>query len=75
MWTTKLSPAAVTGSPVASISMPVLSMATCPCGSHRTRKIAAGVASISRWTSSRSAATCPSGTRSVGHPLIVATGR
>src|SRR5690349_9004730 len=56
MWTTKLSPTAATGSPVASISMPVLSMATCPCGSHRTRKIAAGSASISRWTSSRSAA-------------------
>src|SRR6266702_1073518 len=40
MWTTKVSPAAVTGSPVASISMPVLSMATCPCGSHSTRKTA-----------------------------------
>ncbi len=54
MWTTKVSPAAVTGSPVASISMPVLSMATCPCGSQSTRKTASGAASIVRVTSSRS---------------------
>src|SRR6266487_1033350 len=54
MWTTKVSPAAVTGSPVASISMPVLSMATCPCGSQSTRKTASGAASIVRATSSRS---------------------
>src|SRR5260221_422729 len=54
MCTTKLSPVAVTGSPSASISIPELSMATCPCGSHSTRKMAEGSASIVRWTSIRS---------------------
>src|SRR6266700_7916957 len=67
MWTTKLSPTAVTGSPVAPISRPELSMATCPCGSHSTRKITAGSASINRWISSRSSVICssshPSGRR------------
>src|SRR5581483_1726688 len=79
MWTTKLSPTAATGSPVASISMPVLSMATCPWGSHRTRKTADGSASISRWTSSRSAAagsavTRSSVTRSSSHEPAGASG-
>src|SRR6266581_3008977 len=60
MWTTKVSPTAVTGSPVAPISMPELSIATCPCGSHSTRKIAPGPASIIRWTSIRSPVICSS---------------
>ena len=54
MCTTKLSPTAVTGSPSADCSMPELSIATCPCGSRSTAKIAAGSASIVRWTSIRS---------------------
>src|SRR5687768_1163148 len=54
MCTTKLSPSAVTGSPEASINMPELSIATCPCGSHSTRKIDAASAGINRWTSNRS---------------------
>src|SRR5581483_9110738 len=55
MWTTKVSPALVTGSPVASISIPELSIATCPPGSHNTRKTVAGSAAMGRWTSKRSA--------------------
>src|ERR687897_2488391 len=54
MCTTKLSPTAVTGSPVASISIPELSIATCPWGSHSSWKIVGGSAGIVRWTSSRS---------------------
>src|SRR5918995_1192822 len=54
MCTTKLSPTAVTGSPVASISIPELSIDTCPCGSHSTWKIVGGSVGIVRWTSSRS---------------------
>ena len=54
MWTTKVSPTAVTGGPLASISIPELSMATCPCGSHRTRNMADGSAGIVRSTSIRS---------------------
>jgi hypothetical protein len=38
-----------TGSPEASISMPELSIATCPRGSHSTRKIVAGSAAMVRW--------------------------
>src|ERR1700761_2952052 len=57
MCTTKLSPGADTGSPSASINIPELSIATCPCGSHSTRKMAAGLAGMIRCTSSRSAAT------------------
>jgi len=57
MCTRKLSPAADTGSPSASISIPELSIATCPCGSHSTLKIAAGLAGMIRCTSSRSVAT------------------
>src|SRR5271170_1070715 len=64
MCTTKLSPTPVTGLPSALISIPELSMATCPCGSHSTRKTADGSASIVRWTSIRSLVTslvtCPS---------------
>ena len=44
----------LTGSPVEAISMPELSMATCPCGSVSTSKIAAGLAAIARSTSIRS---------------------
>src|ERR671922_651601 len=54
MWTTNVSPAADTGSPSAAISIPELSIATWPCGSHSTRKIAAGSAAIARCTSIRS---------------------
>src|SRR5215469_16723878 len=60
MCTTNLSPTALTGSPVASCSIPELSIATCPCGSHSTRKISAASASISRWTSFRSCVMDPS---------------
>src|SRR6266700_1999466 len=60
MCTTKLSPTAATGSPVALISIPELSIATCPCGSHSSRKIVAWSAAIVRWTSSRSLATSSS---------------
>ena len=35
----EVSPTAVTNPPVASMSIPELSMATCPCGSHNSRKI------------------------------------
>src|SRR5215471_13922060 len=54
MCTTKVSPTLATGSPVASISIPELSMATCPCGSVSTAKIAAGSAGMIRCTSMRS---------------------
>src|SRR5581483_8135026 len=54
MWTTNVSSTALTGSPVASISMPLLSIRTCPCGSRRTAKMAAGSAAMARWTSMRS---------------------
>src|SRR4051812_15172838 len=57
MCTTKRSPTACTGSPVASISMPELSIVTCPRGSQSTAKICAGGAAIVRWTSSRSVVT------------------
>ena len=43
MCTTKVSPTAVTGSPVAAISIPELSIATWPCGSHSTAKIVGGL--------------------------------
>ena len=55
MCTTKLSPTPVTASPVADISIPELSIATCPLGSHNTVKIAPGSAAIVRSTSMRSA--------------------
>src|SRR5579863_1962544 len=61
MCTTKLSPTPVTGSPVAAMSIPELSMVTWPLGSHRSRKIVAGSAPTVRWTSNRSvvmAASC-----------------
>src|SRR5262245_6463033 len=54
MCTTNVSPTADTGSPVASMSMPALSMATWPIGSHSTRKMVAASAGMVRWTSSRS---------------------
>src|SRR5512146_1635995 len=52
MCTTKVSPALVTTSPLADISMPELSMATCPRGSLSTAKISAGDAATARCTSS-----------------------
>ena len=55
MWTTNRSPTAVTGSPVAAISMPEASIDTCPSGSVRTPKIVAGSAAIARLTSMRAA--------------------
>ncbi len=54
MCTTKVSPTAVTGSPVADISMPELSIVTWPSGSLSTRKIAAGSALMVRCISMRS---------------------
>src|SRR5262245_2860890 len=54
MCTTNVSPTADTGSPVASMSMPALSMATWPIGSHSTRKMVAASAGMVRWTSNRS---------------------
>src|SRR5580704_8734411 len=60
MCTTKLSPTPLTGAPSADWSMPELSMETCPCGSRRTAKIAAGSASMVRWTSIRSLVMEPS---------------
>src|SRR5260370_38096261 len=54
MWTVKLSLTAALGAPVALISIPELSIATCPCGCHRSRKTAEGSAAIVRWTSIRS---------------------
>ena len=54
MCTTKLSPTAVTGPPVEDMSIPELSIATCPLGSHNTAKIAPGSAAMVRWTSIRS---------------------
>src|ERR1700734_3164914 len=54
MCTTKVSPAFATGSPLADISMPELSMATCPWGSLSTAKISPGDAATARCTSSRS---------------------
>src|SRR3546814_2084428 len=55
MWITNVSPAADAGSPVASRSIPDASMDTWPIGSRRISKIAAGSASMVRWTSIRSA--------------------
>src|SRR3954451_12356690 len=66
MCTTKVSPTPDTGSPVASISMPELSMSTWPCGSHSTRKMVAGSAAIVRWTSMRSVVMASSCQRSAG---------
>ena len=48
MCTTNVSPTAVTRSPVASISIPELSMATWPWGSVSTPKTAAGSATMAR---------------------------
>src|SRR4051812_27880551 len=61
MWTTNVSPTAVTGSPVDDINIPELSIVTCPSGLRRMAKIAAGSDLIVRWTSNRSvvmAASC-----------------
>src|SRR6202795_3915513 len=55
MCTTKVSPTWATMSPLASISMPELSMATCPRGSLSTAKISPADAATARCTSSRSA--------------------
>src|SRR3546814_16755918 len=55
MWITNVSPAADAGSPVASRSIPDASMDTWPIGSRRISKIAAGSATMVRWTSIRSA--------------------
>src|SRR5580693_686763 len=54
MWTTKASPTADTGSPVAACNTPELSMDTWPCGSRSTSKMVAGVAFMVRCTSIRS---------------------
>src|ERR1700729_2968509 len=54
MCTTKVSPTLATMSPLASISMPELSMATCPRGSLSTAKIGPADAAKARCTSSRS---------------------
>src|SRR4051794_31371380 len=64
MCTTNVSPTALAGSPVASISIPELSIATWPWGSDTTRKMAAGSAAIARCTSIRSV---------MPHPRIVRT--
>src|ERR1700722_3667160 len=58
MCTTKVSPTLVTMSPLASISIPELSMATCPRGSLSTAKISPADAATARCTSSRSVM-CP----------------
>src|SRR3984957_13706655 len=55
MCTTKVSPTLATMSPLASISMPELSMATCPRGSLSTAKTSPADAATARCTSSRSA--------------------
>jgi len=70
MCTTKLSPTAATGSPSALISIPELSMATWPCGSHSTLKTADGSAAIVRWTSIRSLVSSPVISSSC-HPVAV----
>src|ERR1700733_13279751 len=62
MCTTKVSPALATMSPLASINMPELSMATCPRGSVSTAKISPAGAATARCTSSRS------GIRRLSHP-------
>src|SRR5882672_8478768 len=54
MCTTNLSPTPRTGSPSADWSMPELSIATCPRGSHSTANTVAGGAAISRCTSNLS---------------------
>src|SRR4051812_17122052 len=54
MCTTNVSPTAVTGSPVASINIPELSIATWPSGLRSTAKMAAGSALMVRCTSMRS---------------------
>src|ERR1700726_2838885 len=54
MCTTKVSPTLATTSPLASINMPELSMATCPRGSLSTAKISPADAATARCTSSRS---------------------
>ena len=48
MCTTKVSPAALTGSPDASWSIPDESIATWPCGSQSTAKMSAAGAAITR---------------------------
>src|SRR6478609_2987259 len=53
MCTTKVSPAAVTGSPVASWSIPDESTATWPCGSQSRAKTSAAGAAMSRSVSMR----------------------
>src|SRR5690348_10460635 len=64
MCTTKVSPALATMSPLAAISIPELSMATCPCGSVSTAKISPADAATARCTSSRS------GMRRLSHPSL-----
>jgi len=53
MWTTKLPPTAVTGSPVASMNISELSMSTWPWGSQGIRKTADGSAATTRSASYR----------------------
>ena len=70
--------AAVTGSPVASISMPVLSMATCPCGSQSTRRPHRGrprsfaLPRVARSSSSRNSSSL--GARAAAQPVLPAGG-
>src|SRR3954470_754305 len=59
MCTTNVSPTPPTAAPSASISMPELSMATCPMGSQSTEKMVAASAAIGRWTSKRSTSVIP----------------
>ncbi len=53
MWTVKVSPTAVAGSPDADISIPDASIATCPSGLDTTANTSAGVAAMARLTSMR----------------------
>src|SRR5262249_45338872 len=60
--TTKVSPTLATTSPLASINMPKLSMATCPRGSVSTTKTSPAGTTTAHCTSSRS------GIRRLSHP-------
>lgn len=60
MWMTNSLPTADAGEPVDACSIPELSMATWPAGSHNTEKMADGGAPIVRDTSKRSSLTAPS---------------
>ena len=72
MWITNSSPTAPAGSPVAAWSIPEESMATWPCGSDSTAKIAEASAGIRRCTSKRSTALVGSAVSEVVSSLMPA---